>query len=138
MAGSKVVENDGTGFPGDADYSHNSDWLGDDFEVAYQDSGDKIDFEKLPDSTFEGQYLGYEIKSDVDGLNGEKKDVTLYRFVGRDGKRYCAFGNYAIEQALAENKDKYKDRKIRMVFRGKTDIGNSQTMNRIDVFVSAK
>lgn len=138
MAGTKAVENDGEGFPGDENYSHNSDWLGDDYEVAYEDSGEKINFEALPNGTFEGVYIGYEVKPDVESLSGETKDVTLYKFKGRDGERYCAFGNFAIEQALAATKDTWVNRKIRMVHRGKTDIGNGQTMNRIDVFVSAK
>src|ERR1035437_5070215 len=87
----------GVGFPGDEDYVEGDNW-----EVAYEDSGSQIQWETMPE--FIGTYLGLETMHDVEGLNGEKKEVDLLKFADKDGKRVCAFANYALTEAFGGSK----------------------------------
>lgn len=122
------------GFPGDPNYNAD-DWLGSDYEAAYEDSGQQIDFNALPDGKFYGLYLGLEVKKDVQGLDGNLHDVNLLKFADRNGERFCVFGNYAIEQAVQSGK-LVEGKKVMLVHHGKIEInGGQQSMNRIDVYV---
>lgn len=117
------------GFPGDDGYQE-SDWDSYAEESVYEDSGYKIDWPSLPNGIFLGTYKGTELKT-AEGLDGTTRDdVALLLFTDRDGEACCTFSNYALSQAM--EKVQPGDR-IKITWHGKTDIGNSQTMNRISV-----
>ena len=126
------AKTEAAGFPGDEGYQ-DSDW--DHFKPAYEDSGRQIKWESLPEGAFYGTFTGMEVKETVDQATGEKKEVNLLKFHGRDNENYCAFANYAL-QKVVEDGGFSEGVRVKIIWYGKEDIGNGQSMNRISVFTS--
>lgn len=119
------------GFPGDDGFSQA---LEDEWETAYEDSGSQIQWETTPE--FIGTYLGSEMMTDVEGLNGQRKDVELLKFLDANGKNVCAFANYALTEAFKDGKVP-TGKRVKIVNRGKESIKDGkQTMNRMSVYVA--
>lgn len=121
---------DSVGFPGDADFVQGDDQ----WETAYEDSGSQIQWDQTPE--FIGTYLGSEIMHNVEGLNGESKDVELLKFTDPSGKNVCAFANYALTEAFKDGKVP-AGKRVKIVNHGKESIKDGkQTMNRMSVYVA--
>lgn len=130
----------GGGLPGDADYV--PDLYRDlNFEPAFEDSGDQIDWEQHGSKTpFFGMYTGYQVKIAESKATKQDEEVKLLLFIDANGERCCTFANWALTEAFGPvGEDKIKpNSKVKIIHHGLTELdGGSQTFNRMSVYVAA-
>ncbi len=102
---------------------------GNGWEDVALDEGEQIDFEREP--LFVGKFLGTKIVPDLEGINGEKRDVTLLLLEDKDGKRRSVWAGYVLENAVTVFNP---NDGILIEYAGKKSFGkNGQTMQAFNV-----
>lgn len=104
--------------------------IGDDWEDVVLDEGELIDFDTYG-RVFVGTYLGNKVVPDLEGINGEKRDVTLILLEDSNGTRYSTWAGYVLENAI---KPFVPGDGIMIEPKGKKSFGkNGQTMAAFNV-----